>query len=201
MRILLIGASGTIGKAIHQQLVSEQHTVVTANHSSGDFRIDLSDPASVHQVLSSAGTPDAIICAAGLNSFKPFAEHTDEDFRLALDNKLMGQVNLVRNAAGYVKEGGSVTLTSGSAATLPLAGSTSISMACGALESFVKALATEDLSIRVNVVSPTFVKESMAALGMPDHQGVSAADTALAYAASVNGAQTGTVIPTSDYAS
>jgi len=48
-----------------------------------------------------------------------------------------------------------------------------ISMACAAIEAFVKAAALELQDIRLNVVSPIFVKESMAQMGLPTEGGLS----------------------------
>ncbi len=43
MKIILIGASGTIGKAVDAAL-GDRHEVVRVNRSGGDFRLDMADP-------------------------------------------------------------------------------------------------------------------------------------------------------------
>lgn len=73
-------------------------------------------------------------------------------------------------------------------------GSTAVSMVNGALESFVKAAALEIDSFRLNVVSPIFVKETMAMMGMDTEGGLSADDTAKAYVAAVTGSMHGATL-------
>ena len=117
-------------------------------------------------------------------------------YTLGLTNKLMGQVNLALTAREHLVDGGSITLTSGILAEQPIAVGSSASMVNGALEGFVRAAACElPRGIRINLVSPTVLVESMAAFG-PFFRGfepVPAARAALAYSRSVEGIQTGQV--------
>ncbi|WP_027857687.1 short chain dehydrogenase [Marinobacterium jannaschii] len=180
MKILVIGATGTIGKAVVENL-SADHQVISAGYSDGDVKIDLGSAESIRAALQQLAPLDAIISTAGLANFGPFAALKDEDFQLALDNKLMGQVNLVRIGREFLADNGSVILTSGILSRQPLPGSSSISMVNGALESFARAVALEEQRIRVNVVAPAFVKETMEMMGMDSSQGVSAVETASHY--------------------
>jgi len=198
MKILLIGASGIIGAAVNTALAPE-HNVITANHSKGDLRVDLGSPDSIQAMLTAAGKVDAIISTAGLASFSAFNSLTDADYQLALQNKLMGQVNLVRLGQYCVNPGGSITLTSGVLSQCPMPGSTVLSMANGALESFVKAAALELDNLRLNVVSPIFVKETMIKMGMDTATGLSAADTANAYVCAITGKMNGQTLAAPDY--
>ena len=95
MRILLIGATGTIGKAIAAAL-SPRHDVLLASRQRAPLHVDLADPASIRALYAKVGKVGAVISAAGQASFKPLDELSDADFRFSLDNKLMGQVNVVR---------------------------------------------------------------------------------------------------------
>lgn len=190
MKILLIGASGTIGAAVETALKHE-HTVISANFSGGDVQVDLGNTESINAMFNSVGKVDAVISTAGLASFAALNELTEADYQLALQNKLMGQINLIRIGQQFINTGGSVTLTSGVLSREPMHGSSVISMANGALESFVKAAALELDTLRVNVVAPIFVKETMAMMGMDTTSGLSAADTANAYVAAVTGDMSG----------
>ena len=200
MRVLIIGATGTIGKAVSQQL-SAKHDVIAAGYSDGDYKVDLGKPESITELFKAVGKVDAVISTAGAAGFAPFSELKDSDYDLALSNKLMGQVNLVRLGQDYVNDGGSFTLTSGILSREPMQGSVVISMANGALESFSKAAALElPRGMRVNTVSPIFVKETMEMMGMDPSSGLSAADTAKAYVASVEGEHNGATLDAPDYA-
>jgi len=117
------------------------------------------------------------------------------DFRFSLDNKLMGQVNLVRYGLGAVADHGSITITSGILAQRPSRGSGAVSLVNAGLEGFVRAAALEaPRGIRINVVSPPWVTETLQALGMPLQGGLPAATVAQAYVRSVEGTETGQVI-------
>lgn len=194
MKIMIVGATGTIGKAV-ATLLEKYHDIVRVGHGDGDHRVDLGSKASIEDLFDAVGPVDAVISTAGQASFGPFAELDDGAFDLAVGNKLMGQVNLVRVGKDRVNDGGSITLTSGILARRPMPGSVAISMANGALDAFARAAAMEiGRGIRVNVVSPDFVKETMAMMGMDPTPGVSAADTAKAYKLAVEGDVNGQVL-------
>jgi len=150
-------------------------------------------------MFEEVGHVDAVISTAGVAAFAGFDDLTDKDYQTALNNKLMGQINLLRLGKGFINEGGSITLTSGVLSREPMHGSSVISMANGALESFVKAAALEIGNFRLNVVAPVFVKETMAMMGMDTESGLSANDTAKAYMASVTGTMHGQTLDAPDY--
>jgi NAD(P)-dependent dehydrogenase (short-subunit alcohol dehydrogenase family) len=199
MKVLIVGATGTIGKAVAEGL-SETHEVVCAGYHGGEYQVDLGSKSSIEALFNSVGTIDAVVSTAGAADFAPFEKLDDDAFDRALNNKLMGQINLVRIGRDHVSDGGSFTLTAGILARQPMPGSVAISTANGALESFVRAAALElDRGMRVNTVSPAFVKETMEMMGMDPTPGVSAADTAKAYVAAVQGDQNGETLDTPDY--
>jgi NAD(P)-dependent dehydrogenase (short-subunit alcohol dehydrogenase family) len=194
MRILLIGATGTIGTAIAAALAG-RHEVLRASRQQASLQVDLADPASIRALYAKVGTIGAVISAAGQARFKPLDELSDADFRFSLDNKLMGQVNLIRDGLGAVADGGSITITSGILAQQPSRGSGAVSLVNAGLEGFVRAAALEaPRGIRINVVSPPWVNETLQALGMPLHGGLPAATVAQAYVRSVEGGETGQVM-------
>jgi len=199
MKVLLIGATGTIGKAVADRL-SGKHEVIRVGHREGDYQVDLSSKASIETLFDQVGSVDAVVSTAGLADFAPFKDLDDAAYELALTNKLMGQINLVRVGRNRLNKGGSFTLTAGILARQPMPGSVAVSMANGALEAFARAAALElDRGLRVNVVSPAFVKETMELMGMDPTPGISAVDTAKAYEAAVEGNDTGAILDAPDY--
>lgn len=195
MRVLVVGASGTIGKAIVTALVP-RHEVVPVNHASGAHRVDLGQRESIANLYRDLGRVDAVICAAGLASFGALASLSDENFQLGLNSKLMGQVNLVRFGLDHVTDEGSFTLTSGVLAMRPMPGSAAISMVNAGLEGFVRAAALEmPRGLRINVVSPGWVSETLLAMGRDPSGGTPAAVVARAYVESLEGKASGTTIP------
>lgn len=194
MRILLVGATGTIGQAIAAAL-RPKHDLLLASHSKSDLQVDVADPASIKRLYASVGRVDAVISAAGQARFKPLAQLTDDDFWLSLENKLMGQVNLIRYGFEFVNDRGSFTITGGVLGQSPMIGSGVVSLVNAGLEGFARAAALEaPRSIRVNLVSPPWVIETLKALGMPLEGGLPAAQVAQAYVRAVEGKGTGEII-------
>ena len=194
MRVLVVGATGTIGSAIVEAL-TPKHEVIGVSHRQGAVRVDLADPTSIAQMYRAVGRVDAVISAAGEARFAPLAQLTDEDFALSLRSKLMGQVNLVRLGLTSVADGGSFTLTAGSLARHPSPGSGAISIVNAGVEAFAGAASLElPRRLRINTVSPPWVTETLRALGMDPSGGLPAAKVARAYVASVEGTLTGQVL-------
>jgi NAD(P)-dependent dehydrogenase (short-subunit alcohol dehydrogenase family) len=195
MRILIVGATGTIGSEVAKALSGGGHEVVAASHGSTDLKVDITDPASIRALYERVGEVDAVVSCAGNAAWKPLAELGDDDFAFSLRHKLMGQVDLVRLGLGHVRDGGSFTVTSGVLARSPMPGSAAVSLVNSALEGFVRAAAIEaPRGIRVNVVSPPWVNETLRKMGMTGVPGLDAADVARAYVRSVAGTESGAVI-------
>jgi len=194
MKVIVIGATGTIGTAVAGAL-AKGHTVVRVGHQKGDPRVDLASPDSIKKLFRAVAPFDAVVCAAGLAKFGPLKELTDEDFELGFSNKLMGQINVVRLGLSQIADYGSFTLTSGVLSLEPMPGSAAISPVNAGIEGFVRAAALElPRGVRINAVSPPWVKETLVALGMDPRPGMPAASVAKAYAESVEGTKTGFVI-------
>jgi NAD(P)-dependent dehydrogenase (short-subunit alcohol dehydrogenase family) len=195
MKIVVIGATGTIGGAV-VKLLRQRHQVIAVSRSSGDYRADITDKASIEATLSAIGWVDAIVSAAGSAIFKPLTALTDSDFEISLHDKLMGQVNVVRVGAPYILPGGSITLSSGGLAQHPIPGSTALSLVNAGLEGFGRAAALElqNAKVRVNVVSPHWVKETLVAMNMESSSGLPADEVAKAYVQSVEGSATAEII-------
>lgn len=194
-RILLVGASGTIGRAIAAEL-GQRHDLIHAGRSGGDVRLDFADTEALRRTFDDIGTLDAIVAAAGSVHFAPLDAMNDELYSIGLRNKLMGQVNLALLGRTHLADGGSVTLTGGILADEPIRYGSSASMVNAALEGFVRAAAIElDRGLRINLVSPNVVVESLSELGpfFRGFEAIPAARAALAYSRSVEGAQTGQI--------
>jgi NAD(P)-dependent dehydrogenase (short-subunit alcohol dehydrogenase family) len=192
-KIIVIGASGTIGKGIVEQL-GLRHEVITVGRNSGQFQVKIEDPASVEALFKQVGKVDGVVVAAGDLHFGPLAEMTAEQFHIGLNSKLMGQVNVALAAQKYLNDGGSITLTSGSVSENPIRFGANASTVNRAVEGFVTGAAVEmPRGLRINVISPTLVDESVEAYG-PYFYGMETVPVkrvALAYSRSVEGAENG----------
>jgi NAD(P)-dependent dehydrogenase (short-subunit alcohol dehydrogenase family) len=193
MKILLIGANGTVGSAIDNEL-SPRHDIVRIGRHSGDVQVDISESASIRAMFQKTGRFDALVCAAGNVTFAPLGDMTEESFALGLKDKLMGQVNLVLIGREFANDGASFTLTTGVLSHDPIKSGASAALVNGALDSFVRAAAIElPRGLRINSVSPNVLLEAMDKYApyFRGYKPVPAAEVALAYAKSVEGLQTG----------
>lgn len=200
MRVVIIGATGTIGKAVVSALKG-RHELVQVSRSEGDHQVDISDKASIESLFESIGPFDALVSAAGQAKFGPLDGLSDADFQFSLNNKLMGQVNLVRVGLRHVRDNGSFTLTSGVLADEPIPGSAAISLVNAGLEGFARAASLEaPEGVRINVVSPPWVSETLRAMGRDGDAGLPAATVARAYVESIQGSRNGEVIDAREFA-
>lgn len=196
MKIIVIGASGTIGRAVVEQLHA-RHEIVEAGRSSPAERVDIADMASVRSLFERVGKVDAVVVAAGHVHFGPLAEMTPAQFGIGLQDKLMGQVNVALVAQHHLNDGGSITLTSGVLTDDPIRYGVNATTVNGAVEGFARAAALElPRGIRINVVSPSVLEESLESYGpyFLGFEPVPARRAALAYVKSVEGLQTGKVL-------
>jgi NAD(P)-dependent dehydrogenase (short-subunit alcohol dehydrogenase family) len=194
MRILIVGATGTIGHAVAAALGS-RHDLILASRKKSPESVELTNPDSIRTLYKRVGRVDAVVSVAGEAAYKPLVQLADGDFEFSVGSKLMGQVNLVRFGIESVSDGGSFTLTSGILATRPTPGGAAISMVNAGLDAFARAAALElPRKIRINSVSPPWVSETLSAMGRDPSGGLPAADVARSYVESIEGQQTGAVI-------
>lgn len=193
MKILLIGASGTLGSAVKDRL-EKKADVITAGRHSGDVTVDITSIDSIKKMYAQVGKVDAIVSATGSATFSPLTELTPEKNAVTISSKLGGQINLVLLGIDSLNDHGSFTLTTGIMMEDPIVQGASAAMANGAVTAFAKSAAIEmPRGIRINTVSPNVLEESWDKLE-PFFQGflpVPAAKVARAFEKSVFGVQTG----------
>jgi NAD(P)-dependent dehydrogenase (short-subunit alcohol dehydrogenase family) len=195
MKVIVIGGNGTVGRAVVEEL-GQRHDVISVGLTSGEFCLDMTRPENVLEFFRRTGPIDAVVVAAGKLHFGPLAELTSEQLAVGLQDKLMGQVNIALEAQRHLNDGGSITLTSGIVSDQPIRFGINATMVNAAVEGFARAVAIElPRGLRINVVSPNVLVESMPAYGsyFQGFEPVTAARTAKAYSRSVDGLQTGQV--------
>ncbi|WP_339392446.1 short chain dehydrogenase [Brevibacterium metallidurans] len=195
MRILLVGASGHVGGVARGELQRRGHEVIAVSRSS-DPAVDTSDPESIRTLLETVGDVDAIVVAVGSVPFKPVTELTREDYTAGFVSKVLGQLEFVTQGLDRVRDGGSITLTTGVLSREPVPAASAAALANGAVESFVISAAPElPRGIRINAVSPNVLANSPhyhdAFAGMTP---VTDEAVAAAYVRSVEGNVTGRVL-------
>ncbi|RAW85003.1 short chain dehydrogenase [Photorhabdus laumondii] len=161
MRVIVIGASGTIGKAISEEL-EKNHEVIRAGRNGLDVVVDITSVDSIKSMYERIGKVDAVVSATGSAHFGSISELTPELNEIGINSKLKGQINLVLLGMDYINDGGSFTLTTGIIMDDPILQGASAAMANGGVKAFVKSAAIEmPRGIRINSVSPNVLQESL----------------------------------------
>lgn len=194
-KVLLIGASGTLGRAV-QALLAPRYEVIAASRHDATHPVDLRDEASVLALFERVGRFDAIVSTTGNVHFGPLAQMTAAQFDSGLQDKLLGQVRLALLGQRHLNDGGSITLTTGILAEQPIAQGVNATAVNAAVEGFVRAAACElPRGLRINAVSPTVLAEAWDAYAdfFPGFEPVPAARAALAFQRSIEGVQTGQI--------
>ncbi|MBK6634879.1 MAG: short chain dehydrogenase [Chitinophagaceae bacterium] len=182
MKILIIGASGAIGKLIEPEL-SELHEVITAGRNSGDVKIDSSLVGSIHEMFESVKNTEACVCLAGGSCGGDLLSLTEDRVNMGIKNKLLGQVNLVLIGQNHVTDNGSFTLISGKMGDQPSKNAADKALVNGGINSFVMAASLEmQRGIRINVISPSKVAD------------IPVEDLVAGYLRSIEGTATGEII-------
>lgn len=196
MRILHVGATGTVGSAVGNALRHRGHDVISAHRGSDRHPVDVTDPESIGRLLEQVGELDAVVSTAGHTPFGSWDSLDREKILAGLNDKFLGQVELVRQGTRVVREGGSFTLTSGILGREPVRNGSVAAAINGALEAWVRASAGELWGrYRVNVVSPTVLTESREAYAtaMPGYPAVDSAEVGNAFVRSVESMETGRI--------
>ncbi len=194
MRVLVIGSTGVIGAALAAALHERGHEVIPASRR-GQLHVDLVDSSSVDAALAALDQLDAVVCTAANVRLRPIGAMDAATVHSDLAGKLYGQLHLAVTAARHIQDGGSITLTGGRFADDPGAGATLGALVNAGLSAFVRAAAAEmSRGVRLNIVSPGWIAETLNALGHDPAAGVPVRLVANAYVHAVESNITGQVL-------
>jgi len=195
MKIILVGASGTMGTYLSAAF-EKNHTIIRADRKGKDVQVDITSPESIENMYRQVGAFDALICTAGPTWVGPWKQLNNNSFRTGIEGKMMGQINLVLIGQHYINPKGSFTLITGALTHEPQRNFANASAANAAVEGFVRAAAIElDHAIRINAVSPTVIENSPQYFPyFPGEIPTTMKQLEYAFAKSVLGAGTGQVI-------
>ncbi|EJV9412513.1 SDR family oxidoreductase [Vibrio vulnificus] len=205
---VVLGGTSGIGAELAKQLESD-HTIVHV--ASRQIGLDISDEKSVYHYFETIGAFDHLIVTAG--SYAPAGKVVDVEVtqaKYAFDTKFWGAVLAAKHGARYLKQGGSITLTSGMLSRKVVANTYVKAAINAAIEATTKVLAKELAPIRVNAISPGLTKtEAYKGMNADDRDAMyqrtqshlpggkvgEASDIAMAYLFAIqNSYMTGTVI-------
>ena len=169
-RVLVIGGASGIGHAVARAAIADGARVTIASTNIEKVEaaaealgaeaamIDIRDEAGVAAFFAGSGAFDHIVTTAGDwggQRGKGLAELDLQAARAAFDVRFWGALTLAKH--GAFRESGSLTLTDGTFAHLPMKGSAVSTAAAGAIEHLARALAVELAPVRVNCVCPGLI--------------------------------------------
>lgn len=172
-KVVIFGGTSGIGLATAHAAAAQEAEVVVVSSSRHKVAeavvalgpcaegqaLDVNDIDSVSGLFAAIGGLDHLVYTAGeALQLGGLAEMDTGALRRAFDVRMFGAMAAVKAAAPYIRQGGSIVLTSGIASARPMKGWTITASICGAMEGFTRALAVELAPIRVNIVSPGLVR-------------------------------------------
>ncbi|MED5618159.1 SDR family oxidoreductase [Ideonella sp. BN130291] len=175
-RIVVVGGSSGMGLALSAQLLKRhcdvtivgrsQHKLAAAAEqlgTAGSLRLhaaDVTQEPQVQQLFEAAGPVDHIVCTAAdiRGAYELLPDLALAAIERALRSKVIAPLLLAKHGAPHLRPGGSITFTSGIAAYRPRPKGVAVAAINAALEGMVRALAVELAPLRVNAVSPGWVR-------------------------------------------
>jgi NAD(P)-dependent dehydrogenase (short-subunit alcohol dehydrogenase family) len=171
-RVLIIGGTSGIGLAVAKAVAERGAIPIVASRrqSSVDRAlaelpdeargavIDVADPAALDEFVEIVGDIEHLVFTAGdsLEQAK-LADLTPDVVSAFFTTRFVGALNAIRVFTPHITAGGSITLTTGTAAYTPGFGILPVSV-CGAMNAATTALAFELAPLRVNAVAPGVVR-------------------------------------------
>ena len=175
-RVVLLGGSAGIGRAAAGLLSELGAEVVIASRSAGRVDaalaelpasaegrvVDVNSEEALERLFADLGHFDHLVYTAG-EPLRPFPlESADlQEARRFTEARVWGALAAVKHAHRQIRPGGSIVLTSGSAAMRPAAGWMIGAAVCGAMEAITRTLAVELAPLRVNAIAPGIVRTEL----------------------------------------
>ena len=172
-RVVVLGGTSGIGLAVAEAALSLGAETVVASSNPARVRealtrlpagpeghaVDLTDEAAVRDFFDRVGAFDHLVFTAGESlRLGPLANTALDAARRFFELRYWGALTAAKYGAPLIRPGGSIVFTSGIAGARPQAGWALGASICSAMEGLTRALAVELAPLRVNIVSPGFVR-------------------------------------------
>ena len=175
-RVVVLGGSSGIGLAAARAAAHEGAAIVLASSNPAKLRasaaslpngaethaLNLADETSVQGLFAGLGDFDHLIFTAGESlQLGALKDTSIEAAQLFFSLRYWGATMAAKYGSPRIRRGGSIVFTSGIAAERPQSGWAMGASICSAMEGLTRALAVELAPVRVNIVSPGFVKSPL----------------------------------------
>jgi NAD(P)-dependent dehydrogenase (short-subunit alcohol dehydrogenase family) len=162
-QVLIVGRSRDKLDAAHEQLRALGDKAPKQAPAFNDpilLQADVTDEAQVQQLFEASGPVDHVICTAAdiRGAYELLPQLPLDALDRAIRSKVIAPILLAKHGAPRMPAHGSITLTSGIAAYRPRPKGVAVAAINAALEGVVRAMAVELAPLRINAVSPGWVR-------------------------------------------
>lgn len=172
-RVVILGGTSGIGLAVAQAAGRAGANVVVASSNTANVQaalaqlpqtaeghaVNLLDDPAVRMLFERVGTFDHLAFTAGETlQLGLLRDMPLDQARRFFELRYWGALTAAKYAAPSIRPGGSIVFTSGIAGARPQPGWALGASICAAMEGLTRALAVELAPVRVNIVSPGFVR-------------------------------------------
>jgi NAD(P)-dependent dehydrogenase (short-subunit alcohol dehydrogenase family) len=175
-KVLIIGGTGGIGRALAERYASlgceviltsrsAERAAATASEIGGNVQgiaLDIAEPESIAGSLAEVGEIDRLLIVAVERDHNSVRDYDIAKARRGVTVKLVGYTEIVHTMLGRFSEDASVVIFGGLASERPYPGSTTITMVNGAVRSMIKTMAVELAPIRFNAIHPGIIGDTPA---------------------------------------
>lgn len=189
-RIIIIGGTSGIGKAIAKLAVEKGASVVITGLNSTTFtdmkaemgssakffQLNIADEKAVKEFFTEIGEFDYLTTPGSTVPKGKFLTMDSALAKAGFESKFWGQFNAAKYAASNIKPGGAIVFFSGVISQRPQANLAVMAAINSAIEGLGRSLAIELAPIRVNVIAPGIV-DTPRYSAMPDNERISMFNT------------------------
>jgi NAD(P)-dependent dehydrogenase (short-subunit alcohol dehydrogenase family) len=182
-RVLIVGGTGGIGRALAERYASLGSDVVITSRSADraaaaaaeigsnvrGIALDIAEPEQIATMLADVGRIDRLLIVAIERDSNTVRNYDIAKARRAVTVKLVGYTEVVHAVLDRLnREDASVVIFGGLAGERPYPGSTTVTMVNGAVRSMIKTMAVELAPIRFNAIHPGIIGDTPAWADKPE---------------------------------
>jgi NAD(P)-dependent dehydrogenase (short-subunit alcohol dehydrogenase family) len=182
-RVLIVGGTGGIGRALAERYASLGSDVVITSRSAEraqtaaaeigsnvrGIALDIAEPEKIAPMLADVGRIDRLLIVAIERDSNTVRNYDIAKARRAVTVKLVGYTEVVHALLDRLnREDASVVIFGGLAGERPYPGSTTVTMVNGAVRSMIKTMAVELAPIRFNAIHPGIIGDTPAWADKPE---------------------------------
>ena len=182
-KVLIIGGTGGIGRALAERYASLESEVILTSRSAeraeqaakeigGNTRgiaLDIAEPENIETQLADIGNEiDRLLIVAIERDYNTVREYDLAKAKRAVTVKIVGYTEVVHQLLDRFSDEASVVIFGGLAGQRPYPGSTTVTMVNGAVSSMIRTMAVELAPIRFNAIHPGIIGDTPAWKDKPE---------------------------------